>query len=695
MGVTRAQVVGRESEMAALGAFLADEELPRAAVVVGEPGVGKTTVLGACRTLAAALGHRILSASPSQAEAQFAFSALRDLLDDVVDEVTPGLPAPQRRALGIALLKEPPHTHPVSGATVATAVLTALRLTCRTQRVLLVIDDAQWLDASTAEALTFALRRLDTEQLAVLLARRAGPTPAPLEGVLPRTEQVAVGPLTLGAVQLIVQISLGLALPRPLLRRIHEASGGNPFYALEIARVLQQRGHPPQPGEPLLLPHDLGKVVRARTSGLSPAARALLPAVAALSRPTVGVLHAVFGDEPAWPAGLEECVNAGVLTAADDRLAVAHPLIAADVYGALSEPQRRALHARLAAAVEGGTEEHARHCALAVEGPDLTVAAELDRAAREAFARGAPGTAGELAEAAWRLTPSDHRALANGRTILAARYHFEAGDSGRAVHLLERVVHACPPGRQRSAALSSLARIQLFTDELGRAESLFRRAVLEGSRGHASDAEAHEGLAWALVLGRRAVAEASQHAAEAVVTARAVRDVARTAEALAIQGLADLLLGRSGGHQPLDEALSMAAVRRYPRTMRHPLWASAVRRVFTDDFAAAREELLGLRREAMDNGDESSIARLELALSYVFVLTGEWAAAQRSAAAGRSAALHSGQQPQAGMLLWSADMVDAHMGRLPTAARMASDALAGASSDPGVGWLVHHWTLGF
>ena len=215
------RVVGREQELAALAACVSGGTAPGgAAVVVGEPGIGKTTLWEAAVEMARAQGLRTLLARPTDAEARLAHGTLVDLFDGVAPHELAGLLPPQRRALEVALLRaEPDGRAPEAGA-VPVGLLNALRLLAARTPLVIGIDDLQSLDAQSAEALAFAARRLDSAPVRFVLARRPG-RPGLLEAALAShgLAEVVVGPLSLGATRRLVSLRLGLSLPRHVLRR--------------------------------------------------------------------------------------------------------------------------------------------------------------------------------------------------------------------------------------------------------------------------------------------------------------------------------------------------------------------------------------------------------------------------------------------------------------------------------------------
>ena len=172
-----------------------------------------------------------------------------------------------------------------------------------------------------------------------------------------RLRSVDVGPLTLGALRRLVEDKLGRVYPRALLRRVQDASGGNPFYALELARVLQSEQEL-GPGEPLPVPARLGDLVEGRLRALPPETIEVLAAAAALADPTLELLEAATRTEPA--VRLSPALEAGLIELQRGRLRFAHPLFAEAVRGVLEPGAARAVHRRLAAVVPD-VEQRARH----------------------------------------------------------------------------------------------------------------------------------------------------------------------------------------------------------------------------------------------------------------------------------------------------------------------------------------------
>src|SRR4051812_18090388 len=235
MARMRPSVIGRDRERAALAEFLARRDGPSALVLEGEAGIGKTTLWEEALRSAAVDACLVLRCRPASAEAQLAFSGLGDLLaGEDVDEALPSLPAPQRRALEAALLRAEGDASDVRA--IAGGALGVLRHAAHRRPVVIAVDDVQWLDAPSRTAIEFALRRAAGLQVLLLVARRSDrddELPLGLARAQPVT-RLTLEPLSLGALHRLIHERLALSLPRPALRRLHEASGGNPFYALEI-----------------------------------------------------------------------------------------------------------------------------------------------------------------------------------------------------------------------------------------------------------------------------------------------------------------------------------------------------------------------------------------------------------------------------------------------------------------------------
>jgi hypothetical protein len=426
----------------------------QALVIAGEAGIGKTVVWQAGIQEARAKSLRVLAASPAEGEAKLSYVGLADLLGDELDLAVADLPDVQRVALEAALLRAEAKG-PLQQRAVAAGFLGALVALAGHRPVLVAIDDVQWLDRPSAQVLAYAVRRVRDARVGFLIATRTNERRDALLESLPEDRlRLELGPLTLGALHHVIHDRLGETLPRPLLVRVASTSGGNPLFALELARALQDSAVRPSAGEGLPVPDTLKQLLVRRLNTLGTKARAFLLAASAMSHPTVDTLEHLLGGDVT--AELEECEDAGMIELAGSAIRFTHPLFASVVHSSASTPGRRRVHRQLAQ-VTSDPEERARYLALSAVGPDEQLASVLEEAALVSQARGAPDAAAELGELSARLTPSSHGESLARRSLTAADYCFEAGDTTRARELLEETVASSTRGGARSQALIRLA----------------------------------------------------------------------------------------------------------------------------------------------------------------------------------------------------------------------------------------------
>ena len=488
------EIIGRREELIALGEFLESVSAGGSALLFeGDAGIGKSALWQEGVGLARERGFRVLSARSSQSEVGTAFATLGDLFASVLDEMLPRLVPVQRRALEIAFLIREPEGPPPETRLLATALLSVVGAIAEDGPLVLALDDVQWVDASSADIIRFVLRRLEGEPVGVLGAVRGRPVAAPLEldRAFSELRRFPVTPLSVAAIHRLLWGRLSLNLSRPVLLRVHETVGGNPFFALELGRAVVD-GTIRLEGEHLPLPENLIEVVAKRLSSLPAHVRDTLTAVAALGAPSVTLLESLT---PTAVDNIDLARQRGVLQLDGDRISFTHPLLAPVCYQEMPLHKRRGLHRRLAD-LDVGPEERARHFAIAAAGPDEEVAAALDAAATHAHRRGAVQAAAELAEHAIVLTPPDAVARINRRRITAAEHCFYGGDAKKATELLEAAISSSKPGPVRAEALSQLA-VVISTREGARAsEGLQVRALAEPGLENRQRVFILCGLAW-------------------------------------------------------------------------------------------------------------------------------------------------------------------------------------------------------
>jgi DNA-binding CsgD family transcriptional regulator len=454
-------VIGRDAELEFVQAFL--DEVgggPAGLVLSGEAGIGKTILWQTGVEQARGRFAHVLTCRGTEAEAGLSFAGLSELLGDVLGAALDSLLAPRRRALEVALLlTEPGQTRPDPLA-IGLAVHDLLQALAQQGPLVVAVDDVQWLDAASAGALEVALRRLSEDRIGVLVASRqiaAATTPLGLERSLPRTRLTVlpVGPLSLGSLHHLLDERLGLRLSRPELGRVQEASGGNPYFALELGRELVRTQARRSAGGNLRVPESLRELLGGRLAQLPAETADVLLKISVLARPTVELVAAAHGDVERVRDAISVGGREEILVLDDSRVRFAHPLLASICYERAPVWKRRTAH-RAVAAVVTDIEERARHLALAAEGPDGSIAHALDGAAQQAAARGSTAAAAELSELAAQLTPDDP-ALARQRRFRAAGFHRLAGDVARAQTMLEQLIGEVSPGAERADVLFELA----------------------------------------------------------------------------------------------------------------------------------------------------------------------------------------------------------------------------------------------
>jgi DNA-binding CsgD family transcriptional regulator len=449
------EIVGREDHLASVHAFIGEAEGGAALLLEGEAGIGKSTLWFAGVAHARDRGLRVLSSRPAEAERGLAHVGLGDIFEDVLDDVLPALSAPRRRALEIALLLADGPADPVDHRALAVAVRDALQILSEAKPLLVAIDDIQWLDPSSSSALAFALRRLASSRVFLLLARRSidGGQPLGTDQALGarRIQLLPVGPLSVGAVHRLLRDRLGRSFARQTLLRIHEWSGGNPFFALELARALDADVDPLQP---LPVPETLEELVRGRFTEMPVSTRKALALASALGTPSESLLERAGIEahelDPAFAANLIERENGTIR--------FSHPLLASIVYRDLGE-ERLGVHGCIAGIVEDPL-LRARHLALSIDTADEAVAQVLDDAAKLAADRGASAVAAELGEHAVRLTPVDELDNRHRRALASARAHLAAGEWTRARTIATDLRAETETGPLRAEALLVLAKFE-------------------------------------------------------------------------------------------------------------------------------------------------------------------------------------------------------------------------------------------
>jgi DNA-binding CsgD family transcriptional regulator len=628
------EIVGREEELGSLYAFIGEAGGRLAALVLeGEAGIGKSTLWLAGLEHARTRGLRVLSSRPAEAERSLAHVGLGDLFADVLDDVLPALTAPRRRVLEVALLREEASGDRVDDRALAVTVHGVLQVLSEREPILIAVDDVQWLDPSSSSALAFALRRLDENQVLVLLARRLvdGARPSGLEQALSAecVQRLPVGPLSVGALHRFLRDRLDRSFARQTLLRIHERSGGNPFFALELARVLDEDVDPLQP---LPVPETLEELVRARINALPASTRHALALVAALGTPSESLLERAGVEADA----LEPAAAAHVIERKHGTIRFTHPLLSSVLYSDLDE-ERRSVHGRLAGIVEDPL-LRARHLALSRDTPDADVARVLDDAATLARDRGASAVGAELAEQALRLTPPDEHDERHRRALAAARAHQAAGEWTRARAIATDLLAEVEVGSVRAEALVLLAELE----SLDRAPALLEAALGEAASNPALQSLVHCRLAWA-----RRLKGGSEHARAALELAEELDDDVLRARARSVQAI----LGWFAGDAEASDDLP-ARARDFPTAVGGVQLVREATLAVVNTLAPSskRDEaraLLEREHQEWRERDEPRSARALWGLAWVEFWAGRWALAAAHAAHAHDISIQYGlEMPQ-------------------------------------------------
>ena len=691
------EIVGRHLELAAIERFL-DSGSSRLLTIHGAAGIGKTTLWGAAVERARELGYRVLACRPAETEHDLSFAGLTSLLSDaVVDEVAPHLPGPRHRALEIALLRTargdamagPPNSAGAGPSTAGAgvdrmalglAVLGVLRSLAAAQPLVVAVDDLQWWDPATAETVAFALRRLTVEPVAVIGSVRAGVGGGVAEtiaGGFPAEHQwrLEVEPLSVGSVGRLLAERLGVHFSRSVLMRLCDATGRNPFLALELARTLAMRDVLPAVGEPFPVAADVDSLVGDRLEPLSPEAREAVLIVAALARPTTRLIERLMGSKVADRA-LHEALAAGMLRMDGDQLRADHPLIASAVYARALPAERRRLHRQLAGVVLD-QEQRARHLALGSDGPNTAVATALEQAAWVARGRGAPASAAELRELSVELTPV--AAIADGarRRLDLASDHLASGQLEEARAACHAIIASLPSGTGRVAALLRLADVEVARDDRQSAVRWCEQALLEAGDDPALLARCHSALASSSPYD---VDRETAHARAAIEVLAGHEHLAPAAMATALCTLAtnDLWAGRGFDRTGFERAMQLEPLLELPILARPSSdFGPVLMRI--DAFDEARRLLEGSLAAALATGDEASRATILLHLVGLETLTANLRSAADRLATIRELQAECGFEIR--LVAAYQALVDALHGDVDTAREGAAQGLAAAERD--------------
>jgi DNA-binding CsgD family transcriptional regulator/tetratricopeptide (TPR) repeat protein len=588
-----------------------------ALVVRGDPGIGKTALLAVASAAADSKGVPVLRTAGAQSETGLAFAGLHQLLRPVLARLD-RLPGPQRDALSAAFgAIDVPALDPFL---IALAALNLLADAAEDQPLLLVVDEAQWLDPPTASALAFIARRVDAEPVALLFASRDG-VGGPLDGAgLP---ELRLGGLDDAAAGELLDASAPDLAPG-LRRRVLQLAAGNPLALLELPAAVRPddaRIDGLSPGT-VSLTSRLERTFAGQLPGLPAPTRDLLLCAAADERASAAELLAAASLLCAAEVRLDAAApaeGAGLASIIDGSIILRHPLVRSAIYQSAGAGRRRQAHAALAAVLTGEPDRRLWHVAASATGPDEAIAREAELLSVRLARRGAIGVAVAAARRAAVLSADSARRCS--RLLRAAELAFEAGQPDLLRHLVREAGQLDPDGEQR-ARLTWLR--NTFTDTVpgdqGQLRSLVDAAELAADAGN-SDLALHLLFGAALRCWRSDLGEAARDRVAAAVERLPVPEThPRRVVTLALTGPV-----RWG--PVVSERLAMTQASADDLTADDAYLAGMAARAIGDHHGAARF-LENATAKLRAQGRLGALAQVLVMRGWVAIALGRWASAE-------------------------------------------------------------------
>jgi DNA-binding CsgD family transcriptional regulator len=668
------QLVGRTTEVARSVEVAAGNIDELAVLIEGAPGIGKTVVLQAAIDAAAAAGALVLQTRPGEAEMRMPLLGLHDLLAPVIPDALRTLSPPQRSRLEAALgIRSGTEGADVDEGQLAVAVLNLLRGLAARRRVVLAIDDLQWLDASTAAVLEVVFGRLRDADVRCLATARQGTGSGRLSVerlFRDRYVRLELRGLALGELHRLIADRVDGPVPRSALVRIHDITRGNPFHALELARSLGSDGLAGG-GLDSALPADVGALLRHRIEGLTPTAQEVVAIVALSPRPSnETVARAIDVPMSKLEARAAAAVDADLLVVTDRGLALAHPLVGGAARQVLGQAGARAIHLRLAAVVDD-PDEAAVHLSLGTSLPDEAVASALEAAASRGLARGASIDAIDQLDRTIRLTPAGRPDDLVRRRLLLVRALILAGDTRRAGAELDALgVDAIGDPAMHAEAVLLLGVVQRYLGEHAAAIARYEDALTWVTDAR-TQARLHLRLAW---LTEWSMAASLEHADRALALLDPHEAPLDYSFALLTGARVRLHLGIAADHQAIarGEALQAAAAERDWNVSTTPIdWA-----IWMEDWDRARALLDAGLRAAEEAGDETLAGALLRRRVELETWSGRLVVAAELVEAAIEQAESTQQLPSIASAKARRALVRAHLGDTAAAEREAAEAFA-------------------
>lgn len=651
-----APLVGRAALLASVESRIA---AGGSVVLTGSSGIGKTTVMGAVCGSATARGERVLRTSGTEIGRRVPYSGLAALLHRVPPELPAALAPAQRSVVGDLLTGEhtrmcpeafprgrPPWEGRLSGARFhdlcGQAWQELLERSSALFPTLVVVDDAHWLDAASADVLTHALHHLAGPDVRALVAGGWPERGTAADGedlpwlTAPIAVEVAVPPLP---AEDLVELFDRHGVPARVANKLHADSGGNPYLALALAGGPADRA--PRHGRPAPLPQRVRALIGERVARLSAQTRETLLVAALTTGPTLELLLRAGRADAEYD--LRVAAATGLVVGEGGRIRFTPPAVAGVLAESARADHRARLHSALATVVTDAA-SRVRHRALVCADPNAELARELEGAAAQARRRGSRRFAAELYLLAAERTPAEFDGRRLDRLVAAAEVGATAGLPEVVHRAADAVLAADAPAAQRVRVRMAL--IDLAGQGLSDMDELFAAALLDAGEDPALTGPLRLRRSWAaMVAGEHE--RSGRHADSAIALARTAGDRATESMALAVTAMIARAGGRADHRLHMDRALALPEPELDGRLHMTPRFVAARFAVFDDRLDDARHDLLAMLARTEGGTGEEIVAILR-SLSEVSARLGRCADALHFADRAMRIAEDSGLSPGPG-----------------------------------------------